>query len=51
MFLNRDEAGRRLAERLTERLRAEPPADPVVLALPRGGLPVAAPVAAAGSGR
>ncbi|MFC7333185.1 phosphoribosyltransferase [Rhodocista pekingensis] len=47
MFLNRDEAGRRLAERLTERLRAEPPADPVVLALPRGGLPVAAPVAAA----
>lgn len=43
MFLNRDEAGRRLAARLAW----GHPADPVVLALPRGGLPVAAPVAAA----
>ncbi|MGJ0507863.1 MAG: phosphoribosyltransferase [Methylocystis sp.] len=42
-FLNREEAGGRLAEKLA-RLRGE---DVVVFALPRGGVPVAAPVAAA----
>lgn len=42
-FRNREDAGRRLAARLIEeRLH-----DPVVLALPRGGVPVAAPVAVA----
>lgn len=42
-FHDRDDAGRRLADRLTGLgLR-----DPLVLALPRGGVPVAAPVAAA----
>ena len=41
MFENRTSAGRALAERLAElSLR-----DPVVLALPRGGVPVALPVA------
>jgi putative phosphoribosyl transferase len=43
MFANRVEAGRRLASRL-EHLRS---ADVVVLALPRGGVPVAAEVAEA----
>ncbi len=43
MFQDRDEAGRRLAERL--RLYTEDA--PLVLALPRGGVPVAAPVAEA----
>ena len=43
MFANRTEAG----ERLAERLEAMGLADPVVLALPRGGVPVALPVAAA----
>ena len=42
-FRDRADAGRRLAERLV----AEPLHEPVVLALPRGGVPVAAPVAAA----
>ena len=42
-FSNRDAAGRRLAERLRELALA----NPVVLALPRGGVPVAAPVAEA----
>lgn len=42
MFISRDDAGMRLAEVLA--LRAYD--DPVVYALPRGGLPVAAPIAA-----
>ncbi|MCW8085621.1 phosphoribosyltransferase [Sabulicella glaciei] len=42
-FRNREEAGRRLAGRL-EHLRG---AAPLVLALPRGGVPVAAPIAEA----
>ena len=42
-FVNRSDAGRRLAHALM-RYRAE---KPVVLALPRGGVPVAAEVAAA----
>jgi putative phosphoribosyl transferase len=41
-FANRDDAGRRLAA-LLEHLRGE---DVVVLGLPRGGVPVASPVAA-----
>lgn len=41
-FLDRDQAGQALGRRLLEWLRAE---DLVVLALPRGGVPVAAPVA------
>ncbi|MFC4359694.1 phosphoribosyltransferase [Halobium salinum] len=41
MFANRTEAGRRLAERLVERgVEAD-----IVLAIPRGGLPVGRPVA------
>ncbi len=43
VFADRAEAGRRLAERL---VRVHP-ADPVVYALPRGGVPVAAEIAAA----
>lgn len=42
-FRDRTDAGRRLARLLTDRNLA----DPVVLALPRGGVPVAAEVAAA----
>lgn len=42
MFRDRVEAGERLAERLAE-VPLGP--DPLVLALPRGGVPVAAPVA------
>lgn len=42
-FLNREEAGRQLAAELM-RLKGE---DVVVFALPRGGAPVAAPIAAA----
>lgn len=41
MFHDRTEAGVRLAEVVA----AAAPVDPVVLALPRGGLPIAAPVA------
>ncbi|TCP44436.1 phosphoribosyltransferase [Rhodovulum marinum] len=43
MFDNREEAGRRLAEKVA----AADPENPVVLALPRGGVPVAIPVAQA----
>jgi putative phosphoribosyl transferase len=42
-FRDREEAGARLAERLA-RFRDR---EPIVLALPRGGVPVAAPIAAA----
>lgn len=42
-FANRDAAGRKLAETLL----GYRDSDPVVLALPRGGVPVASPVAAA----
>jgi putative phosphoribosyl transferase len=42
-FATRTEAG----EQLAARLAALRPADPVVLALPRGGVPVAVPIAAA----
>ena len=42
-FSDRRDAGRRLADRI----RQQPPADAVVLGLPRGGVPVAAEVARA----
>jgi predicted phosphoribosyltransferase len=44
MFVDRHEAGRRLGQRLAKERRFAPP---VVLALPRGGVPVGADVAAA----
>src|SRR5262245_52764708 len=44
MFTNRREAGRQLAQRL---MAFAPWPDPLVLALPRGGLPVAQPIAEA----
>jgi putative phosphoribosyl transferase len=43
MFSDRSQAGKALADRLQE----QKPEDPVVLALPRGGLPVAAEIASA----
>ena len=45
MFENRVQAGRQLAARL-QHLRDEPPTDVVVLGLPRGGVVVAAEIAA-----
>jgi putative phosphoribosyl transferase len=45
LFRNREEAGRRLAAALSE--RGDLGSHPLVLALPRGGVPVAAPVAEA----
>jgi predicted phosphoribosyltransferase len=46
IFANRDEAGQLLAERVAGHLPVGAPyARPLVLALPRGGLPVAVPVA------
>ena len=48
LFADRDDAGRVLGERLVQRRREEGTTAPVlVLALPRGGVPVAAPVASA----
>lgn len=47
-FRDRQEAGRALAVRLAQALQPAPtPADALVLALPRGGLPVALPIAQA----
>ena len=46
-FADRAEAGRALAGPVAAALAARPGADPVVLGLPRGGVVVAAPVAAA----
>ncbi|MBG0562809.1 phosphoribosyltransferase [Actinoplanes aureus] len=45
IFANRTEAGRALAGRVAEVIGAAGEGRPLVLALPRGGLPVAAPVA------
>lgn len=45
-FSNREEAGRRLAEAVSALIAEHPRmTDPVVLALPRGGVPVAAAIA------
>lgn len=46
-FRDRREAGKALAERLVEKQRAEELPHPLVLALPRGGLPVADEIARA----
>ncbi|MCC5978637.1 MAG: phosphoribosyltransferase [Salinarimonas sp.] len=46
-YRNRDEAGRELADAVREYAQSQPFHDPVVLALPRGGIPVALPVARA----
>lgn len=46
-FEDRRDAGRRLGERVRERAAGEAWSDPVVLALPRGGVPVGAEVARA----
>jgi predicted phosphoribosyltransferase len=45
IFANRTEAGQALAGRVAEVIGAAGEGRPLVLALPRGGLPVAAPVA------
>lgn len=45
LFYDRKDAGERLAQRLAERLPAYAGRDVLVLALPRGGVPVAQPVA------
>jgi len=47
LFHDRSEAGQELAVRLVERAADGDLVDPVVLALPRGGVPVAVPVARA----
>jgi putative phosphoribosyl transferase len=47
VFRNRAEAGAVLAAEVAQRLRDVPPAEIVVLGLPRGGVPVAAVVAQA----
>jgi len=45
-FANRDQAGRALAEQVAHQMPASADAGrPLVLALPRGGVPVAVPVA------
>lgn len=46
-FRDREQAGRELAERLLAWSADHGMTDPVVLALPRGGVPVAAPIASA----
>ncbi|MBL7258283.1 phosphoribosyltransferase [Paractinoplanes lichenicola] len=46
LFRNRDEAGRLLAEAVADQVRRRPGPAPLVLALPRGGVPVAVRVAA-----
>lgn len=46
-FRDRTHAGRELAAEVVRRTAPDGPADPLVLALPRGGLPVAAEVARA----
>jgi putative phosphoribosyl transferase len=46
IFADRDEAGRLLAEEVARAMPAGPRPKPLVLALPRGGVPVAVPVAA-----
>jgi predicted phosphoribosyltransferase len=45
IFANRAEAGRALADLVAQEFGGTAPGRPLVLALPRGGLPVAAPVA------
>ncbi|MEZ5248448.1 MAG: phosphoribosyltransferase family protein [Ilumatobacteraceae bacterium] len=46
-FADRRDAGRRLAERVRRSIAVDDLHDPLVLALPRGGVPVAVAVAAA----
>lgn len=46
-FRDRKDAGRQLASRLAELKEAQGWADPIVLALPRGGVPIGAEVASA----
>ena len=45
IFADRDAAGRALAKQVAEKLPGEASGRPLVLALPRGGVPVAVPVA------
>lgn len=45
IFADRDEAGRRLADEVARRIGDREPDPPLVLALPRGGVPVAVRVA------
>jgi predicted phosphoribosyltransferase len=45
-YRDRENAGRRLADAVVAALGPTPPGDVIVLGLPRGGVPVAAPVAA-----